>query len=136
MGYLLFPVVLPWATCGYLLSYARCSRRVAQPLATFCSSLGYLLFGSQRSSFMGCPCKNCQNFSKYDVCLVFISFSLASFVFRNYSCHQTLGYWLPIVSYCLTMGYVWPPIVICQMQPKGSPTFGYLLFLLGLPNVC
>ena len=140
MGYLLFPIVLPWATFGYLLSYARYSPRVAQPLATFSSSFGYLLSyaryspsrlwlpfvlpwatyclvakSSQRSSLMGWSYKNCQNVSKSDVCLVFISFSLALFVFRNNFFHQTLGYWLPIVSYCLTMGYIWPPIVICQM---------------------
>ena len=53
MGYLLFSVVWPMATFGYLLSYGRCSQKVAQHLATFCSSLDYLLFGSQRSSFMG-----------------------------------------------------------------------------------
>ena len=55
MGYLLFPIVLPWATFGYLLCDASCSPRVAKPLATFCSSLGYPLFGSQWSSLMGCP---------------------------------------------------------------------------------
>ena len=39
LGYLLFSIVSPWATFGYLLSYARCSPRVAQVLATFCFSL-------------------------------------------------------------------------------------------------
>ena len=111
MGYLLFPIVLPRATFGYLLCDACCSPRVAQTLATFCSSLGYPLFGSQWSSLMGCPYKNCQNFSKSDVCLVFIYVSPASFALENYFCHQTLGYGLPIVSYCLTMGYFWLPIV-------------------------
>ena len=89
LGYLLFSIVWPWATFVYLWS--------------------------QKSSLMGCPYKNCPNFPKCDVSLVFISFLLASFVFRNYCCHQTLGYWLPILSYCLTMGYIWLPFVIYQM---------------------
>ena len=100
LGYLLFLIVSPWATFGYLLSYGRCSPRVAQALATSCSSLGNLLFASQRSSLLGFPYKICQNFSKSDVCLVFIWILLASFAFRNYFCHQTFGYW---ATYCLLL---------------------------------
>ena len=111
LGYLLFPIVSPWATFGCLLSYARCGPRVAQALATFCSSLDYLLFSSQRLFLMGFPYKICQNFSKSDVCLVFNWILLASFTFRNYICQKPLAIWLPIVSYCFSMGYLWLPIV-------------------------
>ena len=113
LGYLLFSTISPWATFGYLLLYASCSPRVAQPLATFCFSLGYLLFGSYRSSLMGCPYKKLSKF-----------FMFASFSFRFYLpllhseiifATKPLATRLPIVFYCLTMSYLWLPIVIWQM---------------------
>ena len=119
LGYLLFSIVSPWATFGHLLSYARCSPRVAQALATYSSSLGYLLFGSQRSSLMGFPNKN---LSKVFKSLMFASFSFGSYLPRLHSetifATKPLATGLPIVSHCFSMGYLWLPIVIYQMQPN------------------
>ena len=113
--YLLLPVVLPWATFGYLLSYGRCRPKVAQPLVTFCSSLGYLLFSSLKSFLMGCPHKNVKTFQS----LMFSSISCRLYLPRLYleisSFTKFMATGLPIVSYCLTMGYLWLPIVIWQM---------------------
>ena len=88
---------------------------VAQTSATFCSSLGYLLFGSYRSSLMGFSCKNLSKcFS-----LMFSSFSFGSYLPRLHSkiisAPKPLATGLPIVSHCFSMGYLWLPIVMCQM---------------------
>ena len=108
-------IVSPWATFGYLLSYGRCSPSIAQLLATFCSSLDYLLFGSQRSSPMACLYKNCQHFQS----LMFASFSCRCYLARLHSeissSTKPLATGLLIVSHCLTMGYLWLPFVICQV---------------------
>ena len=120
---------------------------MAQPLATFCSSLGYLFFGSQRSSLIGFLYQKLSNFSKSDICLVFIYVTLASFALENYFCHHTLGYGLlilPIVLPWATFGYLLSydrcsPRVAQDLATCCS-SLGYLLFgcqrssLMGFPD--
>ena len=109
MGYLLFSIVSPWATYCHMADVAQRSPNrwlpFVLPWASYCLvAKGHLLWAVHM--------KSCQNFSKSDVCLVFMPVSPASLALENYFCHQTLGYWLPIVFYCLTMGYLWIPIFL------------------------
>ena len=147
LAYLLFSIVSPWATFGYLLSYGRCSPKVAQLLATFCSSLGYLLFGGQRSSLIGCPYKKLSKFFKVP-CLSRFHVGVTCF-----ACIQKLrlppNLWLlayllfSIVSPWATFGYL---LSYGRFSPKAAqplPAFcsslDYLLFgsqrssLMGCP---
>ena len=142
MGYLLFPIVLPWATFGYLLCDACCSPRVAQPLAIFCSSLGYPLFGSQWSSLMGFPIKIIKIFQS----LMFVSFS---YRFHLLVCTRKLflppNPWL-WATYCflLSYHYLWLHCVMPVVAQGPSlwlfcSSLGYPLFgsqwssLMGCP---
>ena len=108
LGCLLFSIVSPWATFGYLLSCARCSPRVAQALATYCLVVkGHLLWAF--------PIKFVEIFQS----LMFASFSFGSYLPRSHSeisfATKPLATGLPIVSYCFSTGYLWLPVVMCQM---------------------
>ena len=100
MGYLLFPIVLPWATFGYLLCDACCSPRVAQHLATFCSSLGYLLFGANGHLLWAVPIKIVQIFQS----LMVVSFSFHFYLLR-------LHWKIILATKPLATGYLLFPIV-------------------------
>ena len=80
----------------------------ALPWATYCLvAIGHLLWAV--------PIKIVQVFKS----LMFSSFSFTFYLPRLHSeissSTKPLATWLPIVCYCLTMGYLWLPIVIHQM---------------------